>query len=48
MIGKTKTLTLSTLFDLCNGMNTNLYDFFDSSIFKDVVDEHEKRLKSNV
>lgn len=44
MIGKTRTLTLATLFDLCDGLNITLYNFFDDPIFKDVVDEHEKSI----
>ena len=44
MIGKTRTITLSTLLDLCNGLGISLYDFFNDSIFNDVVDEHEKNL----
>lgn len=44
MIGKTRTLTLTTLYDLCDGLNITLYSFFDDPIFKDVVDEHEKTI----
>ena len=46
MIGKTKILTLSTLYDLCEGLDISLYDFFDDSIFNDVVDEEEKTVKN--
>lgn len=42
MVGKTRTLTLTTLFDLCEGLDISLYDFFNDPIFDDVVDEHEK------
>jgi len=42
MIGKTRTLTLKTLFDLCEGLEISLFDFFSDPIFNDVVDEHEK------
>ena len=44
MIGKTRILTLSTLYNLCNGLDISLYNFFDDPIFKDVVDEDEKNL----
>lgn len=42
MIGKTRIMTLSTLFDLCEGLELTLYEFFDDPIFKGVVDEEEK------
>lgn len=42
MIGKTRILTLSTLYDLCVGLDITLYEFFDDPIFKDVVDEEDK------
>lgn len=45
MNGKNKTITLSTLYDLCFGLNIGLCDFFDSPIFIDIVDEHEKNLR---
>ena len=28
MIGKTRTLTLTTLYDLCDGLEISLYDLF--------------------
>lgn len=46
MSGKAKTITLSTLYDLCLGLNVSLLNFFDSSLFNDVLDEHEKTLKN--
>lgn len=45
MIEQTKTLTLNTLFNLCCGFGIDLVDFFDDELFKEVVDEHEKKLK---
>ena len=42
MIGKGSTITLSTLYKLCLGLNIELVDFFNSSLFIDVLDEHEK------
>ena len=46
MSGKGKTLTISTLYNLCLGLNIDLVDFFDSSLFVDVFDEHEKYIKT--
>ncbi|MBR3134012.1 MAG: helix-turn-helix domain-containing protein [Clostridia bacterium] len=46
MVGKTRTLTLATLYDLCTGLDISLFDFFDDSIFNDVVDEHEKAINN--
>ena len=40
--GKGNTIKLSTLYKLCNGLSIDLADFFDSSLFNDVLDEHEK------
>ena len=45
MVGKTRTITISTLLDLCHGLDISLSDFFNDSVFQDVVDEHEKILK---
>lgn len=45
MVGKTRTITISTLLDLCYGLDISLLDFFDDPIFKDVVDEHEEVYK---
>lgn len=45
MIGKTRMLTLNTLFDVCEGLDISFYDFFSDPIFNDIVDEHEKNLK---
>lgn len=43
-----KTLNLSTLYDLCLGLEIDLVDFFDDQMFKDVIDEKEesKKVKS--
>ena len=46
MVGKTRTLTIATLYDLCTGLDISLYDFFDDSVFNDVVDEHEKAINN--
>ncbi len=43
MVGNARTLTLSTLADLCYGLHVDLVDFFDDSLFDDVVDETEKK-----
>ena len=43
MNGKNKTITLNTL---CEGLKINLYDFFDSYLFDNIIDEHEKNLKA--
>ena len=43
MTGKGNTTTLSTLYDICLGLNIELRDFFDSTLFIDVLDEHEKQ-----
>ena len=45
MSGKGNTLYLSTLYDLCIGLNVDLIDFFDNPLFSDVVDEYEKSSK---
>ncbi len=37
-----KTINLSTLYDLCIGLEIELVDFFDDKLFKDVIDEREK------
>lgn len=42
MTGKGNTVTLTTLFDICLGLNVELKEFFDSELFVDVLDEHEK------
>ncbi len=42
MTGKGNTITLTTLFNICLGLNIELKDFFDSPLFVDVLDEHEK------
>ena len=42
MSGKGNTITLSILYKLCLGLNVELLDFFNSSLFVDVLDEHEK------
>ena len=45
MSGKANTIYLSTLYDLCIGLEIDLIDFFDNPLFLDVVDEHEKSVK---
>lgn len=47
MTGKGNTITLTTLFSICLGLNIELKEFFDSPLFVDVLDEHEKS-SSNV
>ena len=42
MYDTNKTLTINTLYQLCLGFEIYLVDFFDSDLFKDVLDEHEK------
>ena len=42
MSGQGQTLTLSTLYNLCLGLEIDLVDFFDSNLFIDALDEHEK------
>lgn len=42
MTGKGSTITLATLYKLCLGLNLELADFFNHSLFIDVIDEHEK------
>lgn len=42
MSGKGKTINLSTLYHICLGLDIDLVDFFDSPLFSDVLDEHEK------
>lgn len=37
-----KTINLSTLYDLCLGLDIELVDFFDNILFKDVIDEKEE------
>ena len=46
MSGKSKTIKVSTLYNLCLGLNIELVDFFDSSLFYNVIDEHEKLMKN--
>ncbi len=45
MSGKGKTLNLNTFYNLCLGLKIDLVDFFDSPLFLDVLDEHEKEIK---
>lgn len=45
MNGKNKTITLNTLYDLCNGLKINLSNLFNSYLFDNIIDEHEKDLK---
>ena len=42
MYDTNKTLTINTLYQLCLGFEIDLVDFFDSDLFKYVLDEHEK------
>lgn len=37
-----KTINLSTLYELCIGLEIELVDFFDDKLFKDVIDEREE------
>ena len=45
MSGKGKTINLITLYHLCLGLNVDLVDFFNSPLFVDIYDEHEKETK---
>ena len=45
MSGKAKTTNITTLYHLCLGLNIDLVDFFDSPLFTDIYDEHEKETK---
>ncbi len=47
MSGGSKTINLSTLYDLCLGLNIELVDFFDDRLFKDVIDEKEEEMTTN-
>ena len=42
MNGKNKTITLHILYNLCKGFNISLYDFFNSPLFDDIIDEYER------
>ena len=42
MCNGNKTLNLSTLYDICLGLEIELVDFFDDRLFKDVIDEKEE------
>lgn len=42
MNNSSKTINLSTLYELCLGLDIELVDFFDDRLFKDVIDEKEK------
>lgn len=35
--GKCTSMTLTTLLHICEGININLYDFFNDSLFKKVT-----------
>ena len=39
--GKSKNTKLATILHICEGLNIELYDFFDSPLFKDVTFEEE-------
>ena len=45
MSGKGKTLNITTLYHLCIGLDISLLNFFDSPLFIDIFDEHEKETK---
>ncbi len=47
MSGKGKTINVSTLYNICLGLEISLVDFFDSPIFLDALDEHEKSTSKN-
>lgn len=47
MSGKGKTINISTLYNVCLGLEISLVDFFDSPIFLDALDEHEKSTSNN-
>lgn len=47
MSGKGKTINVSTLYNICMGLEISLVDFFDSPIFLDALDEHEKSTSKN-
>lgn len=38
-MNKNKTITISTLLHICEGLDIELKDFFDDKLFKDVIDE---------
>ncbi len=44
MLGRTKSMTLDTLYLVCMGLDIDLVDFFDDRLFSDIFDEHEKKL----
>ena len=46
MSGKGKTINIVTLYHLCLGLKIDLVDFFNSPLFIDIFDEHEKETKS--
>lgn len=46
MNGTNKIVTLDTLYNLCIGLNIGLCDFFDSPLFVDAIDEHERNVKN--
>lgn len=43
MSGKTRTIRIGTLFDICNGLDIELIDFFSDDLFKEVIDEKEEK-----
>ena len=45
MCGHGNTITLTTLSRICLGFNIKLQEFFDSELFYNVLDEHEKKSK---
>ena len=44
MSGKGKTINVSTLYNISLGLEISLVDFFDSPLFLDALDEHEKSI----
>lgn len=38
-MNKNKSITISTLLHVCEGLDIELKDFFDDELFKDVIDE---------
>lgn len=43
MKGKTRIITVETLFKICDGVCMRPKEFFDDKLFIDVVDEYEKQ-----
>lgn len=43
MKGKKETITIGKLYEICKGMEIDLYDFFDDPLFFNVKDETERK-----